>query len=188
MIGFSILSDLFTNIIQTKFVTGVFHSVMMKPVEGGGMKPATPIGKRWKYVGPDDTTGFSCYCRQNGSADVDSIEKIGGCNTKIYTLKVPQRLVFYNANEKRSHDEIIASMLKAVIKTNLVKFQKLVNIPEEVLRSEAPTGRFKFTDQTLYFAIEFFVLLDVQADTCETEIKCEGIPNPFCLPNGTQQV
>ena len=180
MIGFSILSNLFANIVATKFVTGVFHSVMMKPIETGGMKPAAPIQGRWQYVGIDDTKGFSCYCRQNGSADVDSVERIGSCNKNIYTLKVPQRLVFFHAIETRSHDEIIAQVLKAVISTPDVKLQKLVTIPEEILRSEAPTGRFKFKDNTLYFAIEFFVLLDIQADNCPVEIKCEGIPNPFC--------
>lgn len=183
MIGFSILSDLFTNIIQTKFVTGVFHSVMMKPIPGGGNKPAAPVKSRYEYVGPDDKKGFSCYCRQSGSADVTEIEKIGGCTSKKYRFQVPHRIVFYNAIEKRDHEAIIAAMLKAVMKTNMTRVQKLVTIPEEILRSEAPTGRFQFTETTLYFAIEFFVLLDVQADTCEAEIKCEGVPNPFCIPN-----
>lgn len=183
MIGFSILSELFTNVLQTKFVTGVFHSVMMKPVDGGGNKPAAPIKKRYEYVGPNDKTGFSCYCRQSGSADVTDIEKVGGCNVKRHRFEIPHRIVFFSDGEKRDHETIIAAILKAVMKTNKVRIQKLVTIPEEILRSEAPTGRFQFKETTLYFAIEFFVLLDVQADTCEAEIKCEGVPNPFCITN-----
>lgn len=181
MIGSSILSELFTNVLQTKFVTGIYHSVMMKPVEGGGSKPAAPVNKRWKYVGPEDTAGFSCYCRQVGSADVQAVEKLGGCNTSKYRFQVLHRLVFFNASEKRSHDEIIAKITGAVMKTNMIRLQKIVNLPEELLRSEAPTGRFNFKENTLYFSIEFFVLLDLQTNTCEQEINCEGVQNPYCL-------
>lgn len=181
MIGYSILSELFTNVLQTKFVTGVYHSVMMKPIEGGGIKPAAPIKNRWAYVGPEDTKGFFCYCRQSGSADVQSSEKLGGCNTRKYRFQIPHRLVFFNASEKRNHEAIIAKITSAVMKTPFVTLQKIVTIPEEILRSEAPTGRFNFKENTLYFSIEFFVLLDLQTNTCEQEMKCEGVDNPFCL-------
>lgn len=181
MLGFSILEPLFINVLQTKFVTGVYHSVMMKPLQEGGNKPAAPVNGRFVYVGLDDTKGFTCYCRQTGSADVSGTELVGSCNRKIYTLDIPTRLVFFNANEKRSHDEIIALLVKAVIKTNSVRLQKIINTPDEILRSEAPTGRFQFRDTTFYVAIDFFVTLDLQTDSCIDEIKCEGVPNPYCI-------
>lgn len=180
MIGFSILSNLFNNVLQTKFVTGIYHSVKIRS-DKTGSKPAAPVGGSYKYIGPDDSKGFTCYCRQTGSADVNTVEKIGGCNSKKLRLQVPYRLVLFNAAEKRDHETIIAAVTKAVIKTSLVKLQKIIVIPEEILRSEVPAGRFNFKENTLYFAIEFFVLLDLQADTCEEEIKCEGVQNPFCI-------
>lgn len=187
MIGFSILKELFDNILQTKFVPNVYHSVMLKQIENGsGVKPAAPVNGRYEYVGLDDTNGFSCYCRQNGPAEVIEAEKIGSCGMKKYRFKVPQRLVFFNENENRNHEDIQAKCLKAVMKTNMVTLQKLVTTPEEILRSESPTGRFKLKANSLYFAIEFFVLLDLLADNCESEIRCDGIDNPYCGPT-TQQ-
>lgn len=181
MFGYSILNELFTNVLQTKFVTGIFHSVQLKPIPEGGSKPAAPVKGRFIPVGVNDTKGFSCYCRQSGSADVLNSERLGGCNTKKYRFQIPHRLVFYNDNEKRSHEEIIAALVKAVIKTNFLTLQKVVTIPEEILKTEAPTGRFTFTETTFYIAIDFFVLLDIQTDNCEAEIQCEGTPNPFCI-------
>lgn len=181
MFGFSILEPLFTNVLQTKFFKGIYHSVMMKPTPQGGNKPAAPVNDRFIYVGLDDTKGFSCYCRQTGSADVVDVENIGGCGVKKYRLQIPHRLVFFNSNEKRDHEQIIAKCLKGVLKSQFIRLQRVVNIPEEVLRFESPTGRFQFKDTTLYFAIDFFVLLDTQADNCETEFICEGVPNPYCI-------
>lgn len=181
MFGYSILSELFRNVLQTKFVTGIYHSVMLKPIAEGGSKPAAPVNRRYEYVGVNDVKGFSCYCRQVGSAEVLNAERLGGCNTKKYRFQILHRLVFYNDNEKRSHEEIIALLTRAVTKTNFLTLQKIVTIPEEILRSEVPTGRFTFKENTFYVAFDFFVLLDIQADNCEAEIKCEGIPNPFCI-------
>jgi hypothetical protein len=180
MIGYSVLSELFTNVLQTKFVIGVYHSIMMKPLPDGGNKPAAPVNGRWEYVGVNDKEGFTCYCRQNGSADVREAERLGGCNNKKYRFQVPHKLVFYHDNETRSHEEIIALILGAVMKTNKVIIQKFTNTPEDLLRSEAPTGRFTFTENTFYLGIDFFVLLDVQTTTCQEEIRCEDLPNPIC--------
>jgi hypothetical protein len=179
MIGFSILRNLFDNVLQTKFVEGVYHSVMMKQ-DKEGIRPAAPVQDRWVYIGPDDTKGLYAYCRQTGSADVQSSERIGACNLKKYRFQVPHRIVFFHNSEDRDHEAIIAKITGAVMKTPFVLLQKIITIPDELLRSEAPTGKFKFKEKTLYFSIEFFVLLDLQTDTCEEEIKCSGIDNPYC--------
>lgn len=181
MLGFSILESLFINILETKFVKEVYHSVLMKSLPEGGVKPAAPVADRFIYVGLDDSAGFNCYCRQTGSADVLSVEKLGACNNKKYRLNVPHKIVFYSSNEKRGHDDITARLLKAVIKTNFINLQKVTVIPDDILRSEAPTGRFKFQENTFYIAIDFFVLLDIITDNCEDEIKCNGVPNPYCI-------
>lgn len=153
----------------------------MKPIAEGGVKPAAPVNQRFKYVGLDDTKGFSCYCRQSGPAEVIEAEKLGGCNLRKYRFQVPTKLVFFNNLETRSHDEIVALLLQAVMKTSFIRLQKFLTIPEEILKSEAPTGRFQFKENTFYLSIEFFLLLDIQNDNCTTEIKCEGVPNPFCI-------
>lgn len=181
MFGFSILESLFINVIETKFVTEVYHSVLMKPLPEGGVKPAAPVHDRFEYVGLDDSKGFNCYCRQNGSADVLKIEHLGGCNQKKYRFSVPHKLVLFNNDETRDHEAITANLIKAVMKTNYVSLQKVISIPDDILRSEAPTGRFKFQENTFYIAIDFFVLLDLVADNCEEEIKCTGVPNPYCI-------
>jgi len=100
-------------------------------------------------------------------------------------MRIPQRLVFFNSGESRNHEDVQAKCMKAVIKTPRVTLQKLVTTPEEILRSESPTGRFQLKTDSLYFAIEFFVLLDLIADNCEEEIRCDGLANPYCTT--TQQ-
>lgn len=180
MLGYSTLINLFDNVLATQIVTGVYHSVALKPMPGGGNRPVAPVGKRYLPVGIQDTKGFTCYCRQSGSADVQSSEKLGGCNTKKYRFQVPHKLVFFSNSETRSHEEIIAKLVGAAMKTPFISLQKIITTPEELLRSEAPTGRFEFKENTLYFSIEFFVLLDLQTNNCEDEIKCEGVPNPYC--------
>ncbi len=180
MFGTSTLKQLFTAILQTKFVTGVHHSVKIQSQEGIG-KPVAPVNGKFIYVGIDDREGFTCYCRQTGPADVESVEKIGGCSKKKYRLQVPHRLVFYNQEETRDHDTITARLTAATMDVYLVKLQRVLTIPDDILRTESPTGRFTFRDNSFYIAIDFFVLLDVMADTCETEITCEGIDNPFCI-------
>lgn len=181
MIGSSILNQLFTNILETKFVTEVYHSVMLKPLDQGGFKPMAPVAKRWVPVGIDDTKGFTCYCRQTGSADVSQVENLGSCNLKKYRFQIAHKLVFYHEAEERNHDQIIAMLSSAVMKTNLLNVQKITTIPEDILRSEAPTSKFKLKDNTFYVSIDFFILLDLQANTCEQEIQCEAITNPVCI-------
>jgi len=182
MIGYSILEPLFINVLQTKFVNEIYHSVLMKPTPEGGNKPVAPVNKRYIYVGLNDTKGFSCYCRQSGSGDVVSTESLGSCGgQKKYRFQVPTKLVFFNDNEERSHDDIIGKLVQAVIKTNFIRFQKITNNPDEILRSEAPTGKFQFKENTFYVALDFFLLLDIQVDNCTTEIQCEGIQNPYCI-------
>jgi len=182
MIGFSTLSNLFNNVIATGIVNRIYHSVMLKPIDGGGNKPAAPVEGRWKYVGFDDTDGFSCYCRQTGSADVQGFNRVGGCNKKIYRFQVPCKLVLFSDFEERSHDDLIAKISGAVMKTPFINIQKIITNPDEILRSEAPTGKLTFKENTLFCSIDFFLLVDLQSDNCEEEIQCEKIPNPYCVP------
>lgn len=182
MVGYSILNELFTNILQTKFVKEIYHSVILKRLDDSGTKPVAPVNGRFRFVGMDDKEGFTCYCRQTGSADVTESEKLGGCNSKKYRFQVPTRLVFFNQSEVRSHDDIISKLVGAVIKTNKIRVQKIINLPEDILRAESPTAKATLTEDSFYVAIDFFLLLDLQTDTCQEEIKCDGVPNPFCLP------
>jgi hypothetical protein len=183
MIGFSILSNLFDAIINTGYVTGVYHTVIQKKDSKGHIYPVAPVGNKFKPLGPNDSKGFYCYCRQVGTVDNIKEERIGGCNGKEYTLQIQHRLVFYNQDEERNHEDIFALMMKAVMSIGAtVKFQKGITVPEQVAIVEAPTGKYSFQVTTFYRAIEFFVLLKLQADDCEAEIRCKGVANPYCKP------
>lgn len=180
MFGYSILNKLFVNVFLTTFVKSIYHSVTMKPATDGGIKPAASVDGRIVYVGIDDTKGFYCYCRQTGAAEIQKEVRLGGCNGKMTRFSVPHRIVFYHATEKRDHETILGKLVKAVMKTSRVKITRVHSVPEQLLQQEQPTGRFTFKGKTFYQAIDFSVLLDLQTDTCEQEITCEGIPNPFC--------
>lgn len=183
MFGFSILSPLFNNVIETKFVKNVYHTVTLQPrLTGGGVSPAAPVSGRYIYVGVDDTNGFSCYCRQTGPLEVVKSEIIGGCNMKKYKTHVPHRLIFFNDNETRSHEDITSQIIKSVIGSAKIILSKVHINREDILKTEAPTGQFKFKAKTFYIAIDFFVVLDLQTDNCEEEIRCEEIENPYCGP------
>lgn len=164
---------------------GVYHSVRMKPLTSGGFVPAAPVNGKFIPVGIDDAKGFTCYVRQIGAAENVKEERIGGCGAnKLYRFNVPHRVVFFNNKETRSHDEITSILLKAIMKTEFVKIQRVHINHEEILRAEAPTGRYGFAEATFYMAIDFFILLDTQTDNCDTEIQCEKVANPYCNTTG----
>lgn len=181
MFGYSHLNILFTNVMATGFVQNLFHSVVIRETDEGDRKPVAPVESRYVYVGIDDTKGFYAYCRQIGAVDSVNEESVGSCNTKIYTLQASHRMVFYNGEEKRSHETITAQLLKAFMKSGIgIKLQKVYTIPEQILQLETPTGIFSFKEHSFYIAVDFLVILKLQADTCEIEITCEGIKNPIC--------
>lgn len=180
MQGSSILNPLFTRVIDTGLVKSVYHSVILREIDKRGISPVAKINTSFKYVGIDDTKGFFAYCRQTGPLEVLEAEPIGGCQMKRYKTQIPHRLVFYNDTEKRSHDEIIAKLTKAVIGAMNIKLNKVHSDPKTILQSESPKAVFHYRPKTFYCAIDFFVLLKIQADTCETEFTCEDLQNPFC--------
>lgn len=180
MQGFSILSQLFGNVINTGLVKGVYHGVIMQNLYNGGIMPVAPVNGRYVSVGVDDRKGFTAYCRVLGSLDVDNVEKIGGCDSKIYRTRLLHRLVFFNNSEKRDHDTLTGILLKAVMSSPKIVFQKAILIRDRLLSEEAPSGKFNFTENTFYLGIDFFVLLALQAENCEQEISCQQAENPFC--------
>lgn len=181
MFGSSILSNLFERVIETGLVNRVFHSVILEELTKGGFRPAAPVKGRFVYVGPDDTKGFGVYCRQTGQVGVDRNELIGGCDLRRYHTTIPHRLVFFRDREKRSHDDLLSRLIKAVISTPGVRLSSVTNLHKDILPQEAPTGKFKFNNMTFYVSIDFNVLLKLQTDNCEDEIGCEGLNNPFCI-------
>jgi hypothetical protein len=177
MFGSSILNQLFTNLVESGFAPKIYHSVIQKPLKKGSFAPAYPIpGGGYNYIGPDDTKGFSAYCRQTGSAE-GVVEKVSSFQ-KRYKFQVPHRLVFFNDNEARDHETVKGQLLKAVMKTDKLTVQRIHVLASQILSEEAPTGKFTFDASTFYFAVDFSVLLELQTDNCTTEITCEGTPNP----------
>jgi hypothetical protein len=174
------LETLFKNILQTKFLKNIYHSVTMQPrLEGGGSTPAANIGNRFVYVGPDDTKGFNGYVRQTGSAEVQAKDAIGAGQFR-YRMKFPFRAVFFNEKETRNFEDLTAALTKAIIKTQHVELIRINPIREEVLKTEVPTGTFKIKTTTYYCSIDFFVLLSLQADNCEQVLSCSDLANPYC--------
>lgn len=168
--------------IDTTIVKKVYHSVILLPGNlENATKPAAPTSNgRYEYVGVDDTKGFTTYLRQIGPAEVVTQERVGSCGGYNYKMQVPHRLVFYNDIEKRDSDELIAKLTKAVISFPKIRLQRIITDRRDLLNQEAPAGSYKFKNSTFYAAVDFFVLLELQADTCDTVISCKGIDNPFC--------
>lgn len=181
MINFSNLKILFENIIATGLVQDVYHSVIIREDQEGHRKPYAPIDEVYEYVGPDDTKGFHCYCRAMGPLESTNEERIGSCSTVQHRTQTLHRMVFFNIDEERFHDDLTAKLLKAFFNSGKnIRFQRAhVNI-EDIITQESPTGRFFFTPSTYYIAIDFYVLLKLQSDNCIEEITCTGIKNPYC--------
>lgn len=179
MIAFSILQSLFKNVIATGYVEKIYHSVIMNPTKEGGKKPSAFIDSRVTYLGPDDTKGFSCYCRETGPTEIRSEERLSSCNLKLFKLQTPFRMVFQNQIEERNHEEIISALIGAFSKTSKVKFVRLNSIALDLLAQETPTGSFTITENTFYQAIDFLLLLEIQGTTCETDTSCNNLENPY---------
>jgi hypothetical protein len=176
------LKALFDNILQTKFLKNVYHAVTLQPrLEGGGSSPAASVSGRFVYVGPDDTKGFTGYIRQTGAAEVRDKVAIGS-QKWMYNMKFPFRAVFFNQNEKRSFEDLTATLTKAIIKTPRVELIRINPIREDLLKQEVPSGTFKFKTSTYYASIDFFVFLSLQADNCEQVLSCSDLANPYCSP------
>lgn len=180
MTGQSILKELFDNLLETKLFKEISHSVVLKKLLTGGVKPVAPYKEDFEAVGIEDHKGFNCYCRQVGPLEVSDIEKVGACGLKIYKTKTLHRLVFFNDNEKRSQDDLTGILTKAVIKTGFINLKSIESEADKILQKESPAGTFVFTNKTYYLAIDFFVLLTLQTDNCEQEISCNRLPNPYC--------
>lgn len=179
MIGYLTLRTLFGLILDTKVgISRVYHSVIVRPTPEG-RKPAAPVGGKYIYVGVDDTSGFSCYCRPIEPINVNKSERKGSCSSKIFHTRTLHRLVFFHDHEDRLHDDLLGVLIKAVIKSG-VDLSRVHTNHEEILKAEAPTGRFTFEPSTFYAAIDFYLLLELTADNCPAEIRCEGLPNPYC--------
>lgn len=178
MFGSSILVDTFTRVINTRFVNGVYHSVIMKELTNGDVRPVAPIKGRFVPVGVEDHQGFSSYCRQIAPAEVLKVVPISS-TSKQYQFRILHRLVFFNPQEKRSQEQVTSQLVKAVIGSPHVEINKIRTDHMELLKSEQPGGRFTFRDNTYYTAIDFYIFLRLQANNCEEEISCEGILNPY---------
>lgn len=180
MKGFSVLKELFKSIIGTNLVSNLYHSAKLQRLNDGSFKVVAPVNNRFEYVGLEDTKGFSCYCRQTGPLEVENNEKIGSEWNKRYKVRIPHKLVFFNDKEDRDHEQISGQLVKALIGTDFVSLVRVHSNTEQILAQEAPGGKFSFNEQTFYFAIDFFVVLNLQEDNCEVEFNCNGVENPFC--------
>lgn len=181
MQGQSILNTLFTNIIATGLVKEIFHSVLIRDIQGN-KKPLVPVEGSFINVGPDDTQKFLTYCRANGPIDFEQEEKIGA-QKKILWIRIPHKIVFFNDDEPRDHDQLTGTFIQAVVGTPGIRFARAYTIPDQILQTET-NGQYTFTPSTYYSAIDFSLLLKLQANDCEAEFgfsfNCNDLKNPFC--------
>lgn len=179
MIGFSTLQSLFSDLISTGLVPKeIFHSVIIRDDGQGNKKPSAPVGKRFVYVGINDSkTPF--YCRAIGPLETIKTERVHSTQIE-YTVQALHRIVLYNQYETRSHDDIAGALTKVVMRNPKTKFVRLYTDAQDILRQEQPTGTFELPTSALYIAIEFNLQMKMISDDCTTEISC-GLINPFCI-------
>lgn len=178
MIGYSTLETLFTRLTDNKLISKIYHSVVFNTSTDGSRKPSAFVNGMLTYVGPDDSKGFYSYCRQTGPGEVTKEERVGS-SWKLYKVRVPFKMVFFNSFEERDHEEILRALIGIFANTDKISISRVHTIQTDILNSEVPGGSITFTQDTFYKAIDFFVLLDIQGTSCNFDIGCNNISNPF---------
>lgn len=165
------------NVLLSKGVNCVYHSVELIADEKGVKFPAYKIGNEQYFVGPDDTKPLFAYIRQT-SATVRIDEKLlGGCS-KMYRISTPTRIVIFQDHVKEDFDLLTRKMLAvAFLKdVSLVSFN---NNAFELAKQESPIGKFAFDATTFYLAIDVQIKLWLTVDNCNSN-DCIVYPNPIC--------
>lgn len=183
MIGFSILNEVIQKLLGTGLVKKVYHSVFIY-VDKADKSERYPVysfpnDDGFEYVGIDDSKFMSCYIREIGDFVTDKVENKSSESKLIYGKQL-YRIVFFNDFEERNHDDLLASFVKTTF-TQYVVLNKIITNTDRLLTDETVLKDFNFGATTFYKAIDFYLTLILQDDTCENVISCNNQANPICL-------
>jgi hypothetical protein len=169
-------------IIATELVQKVFHSCHLHKDENSTtMYPVYQAGREFTYAGIDDAVGLFAYIRTNGDI-IGAPFKLNSCD-HAYTLTIPLRVVFFNDNESRNHEELTRQLgtfafLKGV---NLVR---IITDRIRLVKEESPIFRANFDAQTFYVAFDINATIQMMANTCASK-ACATYLNPITCPAPT---
>lgn len=151
----------------------VYHSAEIVTNDKGIKHPAITFNDEYISLAPSDQKE-TVYIRRSGDDEVMEEFKYGSC-LKSYKMRSSLRIVFFKDHAK-NHSEILAHLTRSV----LLQFTKLKSISRDkwkLLKDES-SGDYNFGATTAYFAIDIYVIWDLQPHTCEDEF-CIDITNPL---------
>lgn len=163
-------------ILATGMVEKVFHNCqLLKNEESQTLYPVYQRGADFIYSGLDDTIGLFAYIRTNG--DMSGVPmKIQSCG-RDYSMTSPLRVVFFNDNETRNHEELIRQLASFTFMQN-VTLQRIITDKFRLVREESPLFRESFDGKTFYIAFDIAVTFILLPSDCEKK-TCIAHPNPL---------
>lgn len=161
-------------IIKTGLVTKVFHSCQLLSDDQKKLYPAYQRGAEFTYTGIDDAKGLFAYIRNNGDL-VGVPLKIQSCS-RSYDMAAPLRVVFFNDNEDRNHEDLITKLAPLSFLTG-VTLQRIITDKYRLVREESDIFRERFDGKTFYVAFDLLVAFLLLPSTCPTNV-CETFVNP----------
>ena len=162
-------------IISTGLVSKVFHSVtLLRDENSKVLYPVYQLGSDFVYSGIDDAKGLFAYIRHNG--DMAGVPfKIDSCG-RNYTMTAPMRVVFFNDNETRDHEELVRQLGSFTFLSGLT-LTRIVTDKFRLVKEESAIFREKFDGTTFYVAFDINATFILLPGDCETN-ACPVHPNP----------
>lgn len=175
-------------IIATELVTKVFHSCqLLRNQESQILYPAYQRGAEFTYAGIDDTRGLFAYIRTAGDMVAVPL-KIQSC-ARTYEVTAPLRVVFFNDNESRDHEELVRQLAAFTFLTG-VNLVRVITDKFRLIREESSLFREKFDGKTFYIAFDVsltFILLPSDCETTECLVNTNPITScPVVVPKPTE--
>lgn len=167
--------DIAHAIIATGLTKKVFHSCqLLKNSDSVTMYPVYQRGAEFTYAGIDDAKGLFAYIRTAG--DIVGVPfKLSSCE-RTYTMTAPMRVVFFNDNEDRNHEELIRQLGTFTFLKN-VNLVRIITDKFRLVKEESQVFREKFDGKTFYVAFDVSVTFILLPSDCE-KTDCLTYPNP----------
>jgi len=178
MKAYSILKNIFDNLLNTNLVNKIYHDVRIIDKKNERL-PAYRNGSDWNWIAPDDSRIMLCYLRQTGSMDQYQVIRVGGCDRKKFNVRIPYRLVFFNAYEERNFDSLEAALTNCIF-VDHVDLVRVINDSGTLLKQESNQANTVTDGNAFYMAIDFLVYSELTKSNCQALIDCSSIDNPIC--------
>jgi hypothetical protein len=162
-------------IIQTSLVSKVFHSCqLLRDDERRVMYPVYQVGAEFTYAGIDDSKGLFAYIRING--DLQAVPMRTRSCSGSYQVTAPLRVVFFNDNEPRDHDDLARRLMTFTFLQNVI-LTRVIQDRARLAAEESPMFREKFDGKTFYLAVDIQATFILLPSDCASE-ACISYPNP----------